>query len=890
MYYNKRTLVRSDRIQMISTPEEYDVYLNYIDELDSSVRFEKYYFASPALATNQYKEELKKLNAEHKYEVALPIMINDMILSEDINNDLEQGNTCIIFDMGTELVEEEIYRAIDAHFGNSKFHNNVKYWTMYENCDWKGTVEIVSASRTALRYGAWDYATGLELGNPDFYKDYISEVEDMKPKHFLSLNRRMRSHRILLMAELIKRDIDIADNFYLSFLGDRIDGIAAPNDVAAITNTFKYHHDTYDKSICTKLWKDWYGQELPYNTNVPFEDWFGSSNLDRVTEMFPFRQKTYVEIVTEYTAKNDGLVSITEKLPQTFLSKKPFIIVGDAGFLKQLKKLGFKTFDKFWSEEYDTQEWAHNRIQYIGTSIEEIQNNISIETDEVGNIVYGKEMQEILEHNYNHYKYNYVCDVDNRILQSLLVGDKLKMKPGLAYNEVDTVSQDDLWYSENTNVAIVPPQTNFMLDKIVSTLGFKLISSTEIDLKKTRIISFTQDPRKRFYNGIVVLANSLNKTPEEILERIMNGETETLNHPYLQLQTHLNSNYDIYYTIDLDNAESSPYDKDIGIVVNEIVAIVSHQMLYKSHLHTKTEFVRDLSRPEFNKLIDSERVNNFIFDFYKDDFVFYFTYGSWRNTKSNNIATLRGKFEDWLENFSEEQVEIIEYFKDKGHANYFDTSLNKNYWINHCMFIDNIGLNYAPKDIKILDMGTHFGFTPQFLKSEGFVNVDSTNSFKEAGSTLSDLKKMWKLLDLNPMNVHVRPNEHFKLDKKYDVIFATMSNIFWRTERVIKFAAGNVSQDWSIIDENGTPSTFFVPYEKRELDFFIKNIMEYLEPGGIAVIQPYPYVYNKLAGFEEERILLQQFQNSEISYEYPQSTNHTPTAELSNYFVVQKMK
>ena len=44
------------------------------------------------------------------------------------------------------------------------------------------------------------------------------------------------------------------------------------------------------------------------------------SYLDRVTEMF--RRKSYVEIITEFTYKDDGLVCISEKLSQAILSKK----------------------------------------------------------------------------------------------------------------------------------------------------------------------------------------------------------------------------------------------------------------------------------------------------------------------------------------------------------------------------------------------------------------------------------------------------------------------------------------------------------------------------------------------------------------------------------------
>jgi hypothetical protein len=827
MYYNKITIVRSDRIQMPDHPEDYDIYQNYIDELDPSVRFEKYYFASPFLSVKQYKEHLEKLGDAHNYETSVPIMIKNMIESEDINNDLEQGNTCIIFDMGVELVPEDVYRMVDEHFSKSKFHNNVKYWTMYENCNWEGTVEIVSASRTALRYGDWNYNTGLET----------KDVQN-KAKHFLSLNRRMRGHRILLMAELIKRKIDISKDFYLSFLGSVNDVITEEKDKDTIMGISSFHKEQYEEDIFTKICEDVYGKKLPYNTEVDRDEWFGSSHLDRVTEMFSLRQKTYVEIITEFTASDDGLVSISEKLSQAILSKKPFIIVGDKGFMTHLRKLGFKTFHNYWSEDYDWIHWVANRIVSIGDTIEYIQNNISIETDNSGNVVYGSDMQEILEHNYNHYKEKFVCDVDNRILTSLSIDNKLKMKPGLAYNEVNEIKQDELWYNENTNIVIIPTQTKLVLHEISPRLGFKLISVDEIDLKKTRIIALTRDPRKSIIS-----------------------------------QTNLIKDYSVSCTIDIDKPSATGYyyDWDWG-----------------RDSHGEREMLKEISKI-LERTIDNEQteINN---EPTIEDLVFYFTHGSWRNRKPYNMASIEGKFKIWIEKFSEENSKMIEYFKNKGHSVYFNSSLHIGFWKNHCMFMKNVGLNYAPKDIKILDMGTHFGFIPLFLKSEGFINVDSTNSFKEAGDMLGDLKKMWNTFDISPMNVHIELKEKFKLDKKYDVILATQTNILWKTNKIIQFTQNSVSQSSVVIDEDGIPVMTFVPYELEDLDFFIENIMEYLEPGGIAVIQPYPYVYDTFDGFKEEAKFLKSFQNYDQGYEYPQATKHTPTAELSNYFVVQKMK
>ena len=87
--------------------------------------------------------------------------------------------------------------------------------------------------------------------------------------------------------------------------------------------------------------------------------------------------------------------------------------------------------------------------------------------------------------------------------------------------------------------------------------------------------------------------------------------------------------------------------------------------------------------------------------------------------------------------------------------------------------MNNIGLTYAPKSINILDMGTHFGFVPHFLKSKGFNCAYSTNSYKEAGDNLEELKHM--------EDVRYRSNRHILKNvlryDKYDIIFMNMSNI-----------------------------------------------------------------------------------------------------------------
>ncbi len=480
----------------------------------------------------------------------------------------------------------------------------------------------------------------------------------------------------------------------------------------------------HDKEIFERISEEVYGRQLPYNKDIDKDEWFGSSHLDRVSEMFPLRQKAYAEVITEFTATDNGLISISEKMPQAILSKKPFIVVGDRGYMTHLKKLGFKTFDKFWSEEYDNGKHINDRVRLIGGSIEEILTK-EINVDAYGVIIYDEDMKEILEHNYNHYKNTLINEIDNRILSSLSIDNKLKLKPGLTSTQIKNIDNFDwdnkIWYNENIEVAILLGESSIMLDEISPKLGFKLLSIDEVDFGETTVVALSQDPRKRLFMGAVALAEELKKSVSEILDMVMRDDKEILADARIKPQ---DLKFDmIDYIVDLDNPfEHGHYgirEHRVGQRLHRIGKNINHicnrRYVYTSHLSSRINRVSDADILPYEKVLNSEHVYNM----YKDEIDVYYRRGSWRLRKiANDISSMRGRFDDFLENFFEEQEGLVSYFKEKGHSAYFNASLIPGYWVNHCMIMENIGLYYAPKDIKILDMGTHFGITPKFLESE----------------------------------------------------------------------------------------------------------------------------------------------------------------------------
>ena len=118
-------------------------------------------------------------------------------------------------------------------------------------------------------------------------------------------------------------------------------------------------------------------------------------------------QKTsFCNIVTE-TMIDSGPIHITEKTDKCFSAGQPFILVSGPHYLKKLKELGFKTFDKWWDESYDSEVHYAKRLEKIKEVITYIGNLSLLECEKLY-----EEMIPTLIHNQNHVKtldntYNY---------------------------------------------------------------------------------------------------------------------------------------------------------------------------------------------------------------------------------------------------------------------------------------------------------------------------------------------------------------------------------------------------------------------------------------------------------------------------------------------------
>lgn len=120
-------------------------------------------------------------------------------------------------------------------------------------------------------------------------------------------------------------------------------------------------------------------------------------NADYHPTMMPshFYDDTFCTLVCE-CAFAVPTSSISEKTLITVLNKRPFILIGQPKSLDLFKKLGFKTFDKWWSEDYDLVLNHEDRFIEIFKTIDYID---SLDMKTIQDIY--ADMLPKLEYNYN---------------------------------------------------------------------------------------------------------------------------------------------------------------------------------------------------------------------------------------------------------------------------------------------------------------------------------------------------------------------------------------------------------------------------------------------------------------------------------------------------------
>ena len=119
-----------------------------------------------------------------------------------------------------------------------------------------------------------------------------------------------------------------------------------------------------------------------YNSELEIADWWTNDYMislddkksitaDMLVKPGKYYQNTFCSIVYE-AFWDEGVVFPTEKLNKCLLTGHPFIIVSTPEYLSNIKKIGFKTFDKWWDESYDGVVNDYERFKKLQTLVLEV--------------------------------------------------------------------------------------------------------------------------------------------------------------------------------------------------------------------------------------------------------------------------------------------------------------------------------------------------------------------------------------------------------------------------------------------------------------------------------------------------------------------------------------
>jgi len=106
---------------------------------------------------------------------------------------------------------------------------------------------------------------------------------------------------------------------------------------------------------------------------------------------------SFLHVVTE-TCYWDDKTHLTEKIFKPVVARQPFVLLGCANNLRYLRSYGFKTFDAWWDESYDSIQDPIKRLQAVVKIIDEI---CSMSNEDLAAML--RAMQHVLDYNYNRF-------------------------------------------------------------------------------------------------------------------------------------------------------------------------------------------------------------------------------------------------------------------------------------------------------------------------------------------------------------------------------------------------------------------------------------------------------------------------------------------------------
>ena len=313
------------------------------------------------------------------------------LLDSDYLEDIKNEKAFLLVDSSFEGYHDDwIFEFFHTECGERNINPNYIIFvtgnSIVEDCysDWlknnpqKKNIKVVPYSH--FEFDTYLLSNDLPPGNDNFpptFEEHIEYKSKNKIVSFCNLNKKPRRHRI---------------NFYSLLHKNNLlkDGLVSMNDFHESIEFCDYKLTDEETNKIKKTLPS-----LIYDTSNETYDpnYYVTRFNDKVC------LDTFFSVISEAQYEDtQRTIFLSEKIFKVMMCSHPFMVLGNKHSLKELKKLGYKTFDKWIDESYDEM----NDCERFEKIIDNLKKIVSIEDK----ISWFKEMEDVIKHNRNQIKIN----------------------------------------------------------------------------------------------------------------------------------------------------------------------------------------------------------------------------------------------------------------------------------------------------------------------------------------------------------------------------------------------------------------------------------------------------------------------------------------------------
>lgn len=218
-----------------------------------------------------------------------------------------------------------------------------------------------------------------------------------------------------------------------------------------------------------------------------------STNLSYKIDVNDFTD-SFCHIVTERIFY-EKRIHLTEKTFRPIICCRPFILAASPGSLQYLRSYGFKTFDEFWSEDYDLIEDHSARLNAI---LEVINYLGSLSHDEMINLL--SRMRSILIYNRNHFYGLFEKIITAELFDNLnnCLASRSNAKVPIFQTVINNLTKAEIEFIENSKEEydlFCTKEDYFQQETIIKALNNEFLKS---DVNENSIRPFVRRYTKHF--------------------------------------------------------------------------------------------------------------------------------------------------------------------------------------------------------------------------------------------------------------------------------------------------------------------------------------------------------------------------------------------------------